>query len=171
MLLHELYETKVCSPLLFPKSDEDIWRHDDPMSVSPQGVPIMKSDSKGRAWGYVAPLPSYPSHLTSPHHFRNNVFIIQKVFHYICIWQDSGETNSDRECQYRDRTNAWLTALLRYYHVVVLGSLSRVSVQIDEYKIHVCVWREICCLIQLVTILSYLYENAIVCNSWNPLIL
>ena len=48
MLLHDLYETKVCNSLLYPESDEDIWKHEDlTMSVSPLGVHITKGDSKG----------------------------------------------------------------------------------------------------------------------------
>lgn len=49
MLLHDLYETKVCNSMLFPESDEDIWKHEDvQISVSPLGVHISKGDSKGR---------------------------------------------------------------------------------------------------------------------------
>lgn len=48
MLLQELYETKVCNSMLFPESDEDIWKHEElTMSVSPLGVHITKGDSKG----------------------------------------------------------------------------------------------------------------------------
>ena len=48
MLLHELYETKVCNSMLFPESDEDIWKHEDlRMSVSPLGVYMSKGDSSG----------------------------------------------------------------------------------------------------------------------------
>ena len=48
MLLHELHDTKVCNSMLFPESDEDIWKHEDlTMSVSPLGVHITKGDSKG----------------------------------------------------------------------------------------------------------------------------
>ena len=51
MLLHELYETKVCNSMLYPESDEDIWKHEDlTMSVSPLGVHITKGDSKGRTF-------------------------------------------------------------------------------------------------------------------------
>ena len=49
MLLHDLYETKMCNSMLFPESDEDIWKHEDvQISVSPLGVHISKGDSKGR---------------------------------------------------------------------------------------------------------------------------
>ena len=48
MLLHELYETKTCNSMLFPESDEEIWKHEDmQISVSPLGVHISKGDSKG----------------------------------------------------------------------------------------------------------------------------
>ena len=49
MLLHDLYETKMCNSMLFPESDEDIWKHEDyQFSVSPLGVHISKGDSKGK---------------------------------------------------------------------------------------------------------------------------
>lgn len=49
MLLHDLYETKMCNSMLFPESDEDIWKHEDvQISVSPLGVHISKGDSKGK---------------------------------------------------------------------------------------------------------------------------
>jgi len=49
MLLHDLYETKMCNSMLFPESDEDIWKHEDVrISVSPLGVHISKGDSKGK---------------------------------------------------------------------------------------------------------------------------
>ena len=49
MLLHDLYETKVCNTMLYPESDEDIWKHEElTMSVSPLGVHITKGDRKGR---------------------------------------------------------------------------------------------------------------------------
>ena len=48
MLLHDLYETKTCNSMLFPVSDEEIWKHEDvQISVSPLGVHISKGDSKG----------------------------------------------------------------------------------------------------------------------------
>ena len=48
MLLQELYDTKVCNSMLYPESDEDIWKHEGlTMSVSPLGVHITKGDSKG----------------------------------------------------------------------------------------------------------------------------
>ena len=47
MLLQDLYETKVCNSMLFPESDEEIWKHEDvQISVSPLGVHISKGDSK-----------------------------------------------------------------------------------------------------------------------------
>ena len=49
--------------------------------------------------------------------------------------------------------------MLRYYHVVVIGSLSNVSVWIEEYKVHVCVKRENCCLIRLVTLLAAVVDS------------
>ena len=49
MLLHDLYETKMCNTMLFPESDEEIWKHEDvQISVSPLGVHISKGDRKGR---------------------------------------------------------------------------------------------------------------------------
>ena len=54
MLLQDLYETKVCNSMLFPESDEEIWKHEDvQISVSPLGVHISKGDSKS---GRLMPL-------------------------------------------------------------------------------------------------------------------
>ncbi|KAJ7386496.1 hypothetical protein OS493_008630 [Desmophyllum pertusum] len=93
MLLHELYETKKCNSLLFPESDEDIWKHEDvQISVSPLGVHISKGDSKGRVTSKFVQV----QFLFQPGHFGcNSVWYTHLPVHQR-LFDTSGRTGISR---------------------------------------------------------------------------